>query len=295
MKRAARIAPITAITAITGLVLGIAGSAGALTISVSAGPTSTGTADFKNDTLTDYRENRSATSVTDAGGSVADVVSNSVNAQGRFAGMVGADGGVATAPSRTATQSYTISFTVSAGIGTTYDLILDTSRIGALTRVDDGTGGGNASISAVTGLYGVNAAPSISAFSVGAVSLGQGTGAANTPFSQSSSTVTISGLTGSNTINLSFSWSATANSTCSGTGCSATGNDEMAVRLGLPGTGSGVTATDYPGVGGRVQSGDGHFVTANAVVTSVVPEPVTLALLGLGVVGLAVSGRRRAA
>lgn len=289
MKRISWIAPVV------GLSLGIAGSAGALTISVSPGPVSTGTADFLNDTLTDYRENRSATSVTDAGGTTADVVSNSVNAQARFAGMVGADGGVATAPSRTATQSYTVSFTVSAGVGTTYDLILDTSRVGALTRVDDGTGGGNASISAVVGLYGVNAAPSTSAFSVGSVSLGQGTGNANTPFSQTSSTVTITGLTGTNTINLSFSWSATANSTCTGTGCSTTGNDEMAVRLGLSGTTGGETASNYPGVGGRVQSGDGHFVTANAVVTSVVPEPGTLALLGFGLAGLAISGRRHAA
>lgn len=289
MKRISWIAPIA------GLVLGIAGSAQAVTISVSAGPTSTGTADFLNDTLTDHRQNRSSTSVTDAGGSTADVVSASVNAQARYAGMVAADGGIATAPSRTATQSYTVSFTVSAGAGTIYDITLDTSRIGAITRVDDGTGGGSGTISAVTGLYGVNAAPSISAFSVGSVSMSQGTGAANTPFSQSSSTVTITGLTGTNTINLSFSWSATATSTCTGSLCSSTGNDEVAVRLGMAGTTSNPTADDYPGVGSRTQSSDGHFVTANAVVTYVVPEPGTLALLGFGLAGLAISGRRRAA
>jgi hypothetical protein len=130
------------------------------------------------------------------------------------------------------------------------------------------------------------------------VSLGQGTGAGNTPFSQSTSAITLTGLSGNQVITLAFNWTATVNSTCSGTGCSTTGNDEVAVRLGMAGTISGLfntTADDYPGVGGRDINNDGHFVNINAIITEVVPEPTTVMLLGLGLAGLAAGVRRRAA
>lgn len=282
--------------AVAGLMFAVAGTSQAITITgVSIAPTGSNTADFLNDTLTDNRQNRSSVSVPDSGGTAPDVVSNSVNAQTRYAAMVGADGGIATAPSRTATSNYTITFTVTASPGTVYDVSIATSRIGAITRVDDGTGGGNGNISALTGSYGVNAPASIAAFGLAGVTLGQGTGAANTPFAQNATTLTLTGLTGPNTINLAFNWTATANSTCTGFLCSTTGNDEIAVRLGMAGTGSGVTADDYPGVGGRTIGNDGHFMNVTAVVTSVVPEPGTLALVAVGLAGLARVGRRRTA
>jgi len=274
---------------LSAAVVGLATGASAITVSTAITTNPSNTADFLNDSLTDYRENRSQTTVLDAGGSAADVIGNSVNASTRYAAMTAADGGVATAPSRTATSNYKVTFTINAGAGIGYDLVINTSRLGALTRVSDGTGGGNASISAVTGL--VNGV-SNGSLSLGAVSLAQGTGAANTPFTQNSTTLTIFGLTGNNVITLDFAWTSTANSTCTGFLCSSTGNDEMAVRLGMAGTGSGVTADDYPGVGSRTIGNDGHFVNANVVVT--VPEPGTALLIGAGLAGLALRGRRRA-
>lgn len=292
MTRTSRL--LVAGSAALGLALG-AGSAGALSISAVAVSMNAGnTANFKNDTLTDYREFRSAASVLDSGGSVADWFAASVNAATRYASTTDADGGVATAPAQSATSNYHITFTVSAGAGWSYDVTIDTSRIGAITRVDDGTGGGNANIGAITGkLNGVTNGTLGSG--MGSVSMGQGTGAANTPFSQSSPTLTLSGLTGTNVITLDFSWSSYAQSTCSGTGCSATGNDEMAVRLGEADTSGGSSAGDYPGVGSRTQSADGHFVDVTATLTSYVPEPGSLALLAVGMAGLARFGRRKMA
>jgi hypothetical protein len=277
---------------IVGLALAFAGPVQALTISgVSISPTGSNTANFLNDSLTDYRENRSSTSVLDSGGTTADVMGGNVNAQTRYAAMTGADGGVATAPSRTATHQYTITFSVTAAPWATYGITIDTGRFGAITRVDDGTGGGNGSIGAVTGLLNGVGNANLGLTSVG---LGQGTGAANTVINQNSPALTLTGLTGTTNITLQFTWSSTANSTCSGFGCSTTGNDEIAVRLGMAGTGSGVTADDYPGVGARNINGDGHFVTINATITNV-PEPGTVLLLGGGLAGLAFRGRRRAA
>ena len=286
MRRMGLLAPAVGL-----LLLGLgAGPATALTISTAIATTGSNTPDFLNDTLTDYRENRSSTSILDAGGTTTDLVGNSVNASTRYAAMVGADGGVATAPSRTATHAYQVTFTITANPWVVYDLTIDTSRIGAITRVDDGTGGGNGNISALTGT--INAA-STPALGMPAVNLAQGTGAANVPFSQSTPTVTLTGLTGSQVVTLAFTWTSTANSTCTGSLCSSTGNDEVAVRLGMAGTGSGVTADDYPGVGSRNINGDGHFVNVNAVITAV-PEPGTLVLIGAGLAGLAFGGRRRA-
>jgi hypothetical protein len=65
--------------------------------------------------------------------------------------------------------------------------------------------------------------------------------------------------------------------------------------MGQTGGITGVTADDYPGAGGlaRTQSGDGHFVNVTTAIIST-PEPAPAALIGLGLIGLAIRGRRTA-
>jgi hypothetical protein len=264
----------------------LAGSAQALTISTAIATGGTNSADNKVDTLTDYRENRSSTSLPDSGGTTPDLVGNSVNAQGRYAAMTAADSGIFTNLTRTATHNYSITFTITAPVWTTYDVTINTARIGALTRVDEGSASGNATISALTGTLNAVANGSLG---LTQVTLGNGNSAANTPFNQTTPTITLTGLTGNNVITLAFNWTSTTTSSSG-----LTGGDETAVRLGMAKTtGTGTTAPDYPGVGARVIGNDGHFAGINATITAV-PEPGTLLLIGSGIAGLAVYGRRRA-
>jgi hypothetical protein len=255
-------------------------SVSALTISsVTAVANAGNTANFTGT----ESENLSSVSVVDTGGSAADTLGASVNAATRYAAVVLADrtgsGGGGSAVTRTASSDYRITFQVSAGTGILYDLVIDTSRLGAVTLVTDtGPNVASGSIGAVTGKLntvtnaslGLAAGPSLS-----------GAGGQNQGFSQSSQLV-ITGLTGTNNYTLDFTWSATASSN----------RTEAAVRLGLTGTVTSVTADDYPGVGSRTQTSDGHFVTVTAQVTSL-PEPGSVGLLMLGLAGLGAFRARR--
>ena len=273
------------------LALGLAGQAPAVSISgltiVANGPNS---ADAKTDTVTNYNEVRSARTILDSGGSALDSVGSSVNAQTRYAAITVADGGVATAATRNATHDYKITFTVSSAPFILYNVIIDTSRLGNINRIDDGTGGATGNIGSVTGRVNGIVNPTLA---LGGVTLAQGTNNANTNINQTTPTLTLIGLTGVNVITLDFTWTSSANSTCTGFLCSTTGNDEIAVRFGMTGTGSGTpgtTADDYPGSPSRNINNDGHFVGIQALVT--VPEPGTLSLLALGLGGLSLFRKR---
>lgn len=289
------------------LALLLASPAGALTISgVSIATTGANTANNKTTTLGSnlfgetggYLENLSATSVTNAGGSTADVVNNTVTAGTRYASMLAVDTGQNEARNRTATSAYTITFTVTGLPNVIYDVVIDTSRLGAVTRIDDTNTNrqGIASVGAVTGT--LNA--------VGNASLGLAAAAnynatesvnSNVATINQSNSLLLTNQTGVNVYTLTFTWSSTVNDPVA---TAVTGNDEIAVRLGLAGTtsdGSGgadrTSADNYPGTGARTAANDGHFVNVTAKVTAVVPEPGTLSLLGLGLAGLSFAGRKR--
>lgn len=216
----------------------------------------------------------SQTSVTNAGGSTAETVGATMTAGTRYGQFLAADNSWGNSYA-SSTADYTVTMNITPDdANTIYDLQIDTTRLGALTLVDDDFYAccySSADIGSVAGSVGGVADAGLS---MGA--LGINSSPTNLEIDQVAS-ITLSGLSGNYTLVLDFVWTADAWSN----------NHEGAVRLGLVGTGSGVSADDYPGVGGRTLAGDGHFVDVTATVTSVIPEPTTALLVGLGLAGLA--------
>ena len=200
---------------------------------------------------------------------VADTVGASLSFGTRYAALVAEDRDAANGTTtRNATEAYTITFTVNNPLGGTYRLDIDTSRLGALTFVNDSGGGATASLGAVTGTLNGVANPALALAAVGPLTA---TGGANQGFSQTGSVLSIVASNVTRTFTLGFTW----------TGSATSSQDEAAVRLGISGALANATADDYPGVGGRSASGDGHFVDVGVTLLAV-PEPGTLALLAAG-------------
>ena len=151
-------------------------------------------------------------------------------------------------------------------------------RAGALTIVGDSTGDATVALGAVAGT--VDAVTNAT-LALATVDLPTSAVDANTPFSQSSSTLSITSSAVTHAYTLAFTWNGTSTSN----------NDEAAIRMGLAGTPAGVTADDYPGVGARTAANDGHRVTVTSTIISA-PEPAPAALVALGLVALALRGRR---
>jgi len=192
-------------------------------------------------------------------------------------------GGGVTASSN---ASYGVSFSVTCPAGSTYRLNVDTALRGAHTiNRDNGDGcdlpffgttlGSVAHVSAVTG------SQSGGTLSGGTLQLTAPTDLssaddANSPFTRSASaTIDGSGTGGAVAHSLSFGW----NASCSSNGDSFNTGSECGVRLGLTseiapnGISGCIDADDYPGVGGRDASQDGHFVTVTGTCSYFVTPP----------------------
>jgi hypothetical protein len=247
------------------------GSAHALSITgIAIAPSAANTADASGTTGANrFQIASSAGLVGSAPAPVADLAGASLSFDSRYAALVAADresNGGTTA--QTATESYTITFTVNNPLGGSYRIDIDTSRVGALTLVDDSTGSATASLGAVVGTLGGVANAALALPALGPLS---GTAGADQGFSQTGSTLQVFGSATTATFTLAFDWTASASSS----------RDEAAVRLGIAGSLATTTADDYPGAGGRVASADGHLVHV-AVTLLAVPEPGTLPLLAMG-------------
>ncbi len=181
---------------------------------------------------------------------------------------------------------YTLTFDVDAGASEFWRLLVDTSRLGALTSIDDSLNEGNdfalASAGAVAGTVGGDTLDS-GTLGLDAVNLAASTVNSNVEIDQSS-LAELSG-TGPASLSLGFTFELLTQSFDTSITGGAPAN-EGAARLGLAASLAGFPAGDYPGVGGRTASADGHFVGVQLV-----PEPGTGLLLALGMLGLA--GRRR--
>jgi hypothetical protein len=204
----------------------------------------------------------------------------------RYTMDVGTDIGNNPSVSISQTASFNITFQVNANLGETWNLFIDTSRLGALTLVNDGTGPASVTLGAVTGTRS-GAGTLAGSLGLGAVGTLSGNAGGNTAFNQSGSAVISGTGTGSGqAVTLNFGWTASASST-KGPGPNGTG-DEAALRMGIDSAMSSFSADNYPGVGSRLIALDGYWVRLRAA-----PEPDTFGMLALGLVGLALAGRRR--
>ena len=202
----------------------------------------------------------------------------------RYAMVTGADSETNQSIAVTQTASYTITFQVNANVGEAWSVLLDLSRVGALTLVTDSNGRASATLGAMSGS--VSGGSLSGSLGLGAVGPLPGPGDADQLFSQTS-TAAIDGVgTGApQTVTLNLTWTASATST-TGKGANGAG-DEAAIRMGIDSALTGYTADNYPGVGSRTLTNDGQFVSA-----TLVPEPGTMLMMFAGLVGLALFGRR---
>ncbi|NRA09445.1 MAG: PEP-CTERM sorting domain-containing protein [Myxococcales bacterium] len=237
----------------------------------------------------------SSTQVLDSGGTVADAVSASENARVRYAANHWTDSSFGLIQIDV-DHEFDVSFRITANPGTTYDVAIDSLFSGVVQTIDDSFSGyasgfvGPVSVQMNLNGAGAAAAPEFDA--AGAmIALGYygGCGSSSSDscpaaFSQTG-TKTLTGLEGTTDLSFSvvfasrdYSWS-----------------DEAGLLLGLDEAGGAtglVTASQYDALPtARDASGDGHFLGISATVTSVIPEPSTLLLLGMGLVGVALRGR----
>lgn len=198
--------------------------------------------------------------------------------------------------------SYRIAFDVDAAPDEVWELAVEVRLLGALTLVDDSGGRAGAELGTFSGSYTGpgSAAGGLDVAGLGALSSAGG-GDAGVDAGERRASLAVTGGVGPATLRFDFAAPGRVESSCGSLlACffGGTRGDEAAVRLGEAGAppadldGGSFTAGAYPGPGGRALADDGHHV---AFSLAAVPEPEASLLLGLGLLGLAIEGRRRPA
>ena len=266
---------------VIAVVLLASAPAGALTISV----TSLAPGDDNSvDSVDTNDAHTSAVEELESGGTVLDAVGVNESARVRYAANAWSD---ATFGNNTVnlTHAYEVAFTVTADVGTVYDLEIDAAFSGLVQRVDDSyLGYGSASVSSVSIFMDQNStgATLVPSLETSGASVAYDYDDSAEVISDTGST-TLVGLSGTTQLTFSIEFTSTLNSD----------SDEVGFVLGLPeayGPASFVTTSEY-GVelaAGRDIAEDGHFLGVEATVTEVnpIPEPSTALLLALGLLGL---------
>jgi hypothetical protein len=197
----------------------------------------------------------------------------------RLAGLAVADSdALGAARSTSLILSMQIDFDIVAAPAESWTMQLDQLRRFALTLRDDATNAhaSQASVNQRSGSF--NFTPGLSGSvpipTAGSENTGSVSGDLYLP-ANVNNTNFMNGV-GPTSVQLNFSQLLTANSYDS---TFFTTGQEAAVRFGIAGSLSGVIVDDYPGIGGRSVSNDGHFVD---VKLTFVPEPASAALMTLG-------------
>ena len=266
------------LTILLGCTIGLIAAPSARALSISI-PTIALAGDNTADSITTSGANRgqTASSVSVLTGPVGGMLAGGASDgfETRYAGLLAADreaGGGSTA--RSATASYTISFTVDNPNGVPFLLAIDTSRFGTVSLVDDSSGDATATLGGVTGLLNGIADPALGLIGIAPLT---SAATASVVVAQTGSTLTLaSSALGSQLFTLAFSWALSATSS----------QNEAAIRMGMPGGLASTTADDTPGL----LSADGHFV--GVTLTNAVPEPNTLVLISSGMLALSLTRRR---
>ena len=185
----------------------------------------------------------------------------------RFAQIIAADSRLTTPIGIGLNSSYTVGFDAICPVGG-YQLAITTRVKGAFTHVNDSLGCGVAGTadSNLSPITGIQSGGTLSG-SLGLPDPG-GVGGANSDVYQPfdlSDTATISGTSTGSPIShtLVFNWNGSCNSNATAFTCGI----ECAVRMGLAADSplscptDNISADDYPGVGPRTATDDGHFVT----------------------------------
>lgn len=236
--------------------------------------------------------NTSAVQTLDGGGTVADAVNASENAEVRYSANSWADGPAGGGLTSDVTHSYDVTLTFTADAGTVYDVEIDTVFSGLVQIVDDyywgqaSAAAGAASVSMDQNGGGASTVGDLG--TAGAlVSLGYYD---DTAEFDTSGTHVLTGLTGTNVLAFNIEFASQVNSD----------SDEAGILLGLDeafGPTSFLTVSEYgaAGAAGRLMADDGHFLSVSATVTTVgppIPEPATAPLLGLGLLFLGLHRKR---